>query len=159
MVTERTINIDVTVTIECCRDGVEAYTPAPQDFHKIHTETKDEFDESLTRWRDRIIDRYEDYLRGRAEDECKIVGTRDLCLFDADWSNTTVDERIIGVTIPSEVMGNIEVILRKINENRDDVDYVQELIKELDRILSRYGLTREDIRDLIEREGLGDILL
>lgn len=51
--------------------------------------------------------------------------------------------------IPSDVLANIEIILRKIKENIDDVDYVQELNNELDRILSRNDLTREDISDLL----------
>lgn len=61
-------------------------------------------------------------------------------------------------TIPPEVMGNVEVILRKINENRDDVEYVNSLTEELDRILDRYRLDRDNIRDLIRSAGVEDIL-
>lgn len=60
------------------------------------------------------------------------------------------DEREWGdIEIPADVLANIEVILMKIDENIDDVDYVQELNNELDRILSRNDLTREDIKDLL----------
>lgn len=63
------------------------------------------------------------------------------------------------IEIPSDVIGNIEVILREMKDNLDNVDYVDELKKELDRILSRNDLNREDIRDLIENRGLESVLL
>lgn len=88
----RVLNINVTVKIVCCRDGVEAYRPTPHTFYKEIHETKKYFKESLVRWRDHIVDVYDSYLRQRAEDECEGVGTRRLCVYEDDWSETEVYE-------------------------------------------------------------------
>lgn len=93
--------------------------------------------------------------------------TQDLC--DANWSRTNFEVgggfikgdnpceiEIIykkytppKPRIPADVMGNIEVILRQIKENADNIDYIQELNRELDIILSRNNLTRKDIEDML----------
>lgn len=92
--------------------------------------------------------------RAEAEAYC---GDETFKATNVNWDYS--DEREWGdIEIPSDVLANIGVILRKINENRDDVDYIESLIEELDRLLERNDLTREDIRDLIEREGVDDIL-
>jgi hypothetical protein len=100
--------------------------------------------------------------------------TKDLC--DTNWERTNFevgggfikgdDFCKIKVTykkytppIPSIVIGNIEVILSEMRKNADNVDYVMELKKELDRLLTRNNLTRKDIEDLIKKEGLEDELL
>jgi len=88
----RVLNISVLVKIVCCRDGIEAYRPEPQTFYKEIHETKKHFRESLIIWRDHIVDIYDSYLRQRAEDECEGVGTRRLCIYDDDWSDTEAFE-------------------------------------------------------------------
>lgn len=83
--------------------------------------------------------------RAEAEAYC---GDETFKATNVNWDYS--DEREWGdIDIPSDVLANIEVILRKIDENIDDPDYVQELNNELDRILDRYDLTREDISDLL----------
>lgn len=83
--------------------------------------------------------------RAEAEAYC---GDETFKATNVNWDYS--DEREWGdIEIPADVLANIEVILRKIDENIDDVDYVQELNNELDRILSRNDLTREDIKDLL----------
>lgn len=93
--------------------------------------------------------------RSEAEAYC---GDETFKATNVNWDYS--DEREWGdIEIPSDVLGNIEVILREMKENIDNIDYVEELKSELDRLLERNDLTREDIRDLIEKRGLGDVLL
>jgi hypothetical protein len=63
------------------------------------------------------------------------------------------------VPIPADVLASIEVMLREMKENIDNVDYVYELKRELDNILRRNGLTRIDIEDMIQKEKLEQIML
>lgn len=63
------------------------------------------------------------------------------------------------VKIPADVLASIEVILREMKENIDNVDYVHELKIELDKILSRNRLTKRDIEDMVRKEKLEQIML
>lgn len=61
--------------------------------------------------------------------------------------------------IPADIRANIEVMLRFIRDNLDNVDYITlQLIPELDTYLTRYGLTRNDIKDMIRYFGLENVL-
>ena len=88
----RTIYFKSTSIIECCRDGVITYSPASQDHFKIKSITKDNFNQSLNIWRDKIIKIYEDEIYEKAEIECKKGVSRNLCKFNIDSSNTSVEE-------------------------------------------------------------------
>jgi hypothetical protein len=63
------------------------------------------------------------------------------------------------IKIPVDVLASIEVILREMKENLDNEDYIYELKKELDKILSRNRLTIRDIEDMIQKEKLEQIML
>lgn len=96
----------------------------------------------LDDWADKMA---ENIAKSEAEAYC---GEETFKATNVNWYYS--DEREWGdIEIPADVLANIEVILMKIDENIDDVDYVQELNNELDRILSRNDLTREDIKDLL----------
>ena len=69
--------------------------------------------------------------------------------FKATNVNWLVDSEREWGDIPADVLGNIEVIIREMKENADNVDYVIELNNELDKILSQNDLTREDIKDML----------
>lgn len=102
--------------------------------------------EDLNRWLD---ERAYAVVKKMCERSCESLCDSCFC----DYSS--IDYSIIegpteeGKVIPSDILANIQVILRKIKENIDDVDYVQELNNELDRILSRNDLTRDDIKDML----------
>lgn len=110
--------------------------------------------EDIGSWADRVGEEVASHM---CKEACESLSTSVFC--DESSPDHTITEGPTQETdIPSDVLANIEVILRKINENRDDVDYVNSLIGELDRILDRNDLSRDDIRDLIDREGVGDLL-
>lgn len=75
---------------------------------------------------------------------------------NVDWNYTNERE---WSDIPADIRANIVVMLERIKENLDNIDYVEiELIPQLDRYLSKNDLTRDDIRDIIAEVGLEDIL-
>jgi hypothetical protein len=63
------------------------------------------------------------------------------------------------VKIPADVLASIEVILREMKENIDNVDYIYELKRELDKILIGNKLSRRDIEDMIRKDKLEQIIL
>jgi hypothetical protein len=139
---KRTINIDVTITIECCRDGVSAYVPEPQSFHKTLTVTKDKFKDDITDWRNKIIEYYEAEKRERAEKECLMVGTRRLCIFKADWTNTTVDEELIAPEpfTPIE-LARAKQMIKDLEEAAERLPWAREdLLKRANELREKYGL-------------------
>ena len=101
--------------------------------------------EDIGSWADRSG---EEVAKHMCKEACESLSTSVFC--DESSPDHTITEGPTQETdIPSDVLANIEVILRKIDENVDDPDYVSELNRELDRILDRYGLDREDISDLL----------
>lgn len=156
MTIKRTIIIDVTVEIACCRDGVEAYIPLPQDFHKTLISTKEYFPESLTVWRDRIIQKYEDYLWNMADVECTQVGTRKLCKFISDWSRTTTEEIFLPtkriITAVETLPTKRKITARRIpKEEKEIISVPADIITSIERLESmKKRLPPKMITDQIE---------
>ena len=123
MTIKRDIHLKATIEIQCCRDGVVAYAPKPQEFYKYLTKTKDSFDESLDDWKQRIINFYDNERRKAADDECKNMAgsseTLKLCAYNSDWSETTIEE-----IIEKELEEKFKEQLIKYQKERE-----QELIK------------------------------
>jgi hypothetical protein len=154
----RTINIDLKVEIACCRDGIEIFRPKERTFQKTIVSNRIRFDENLIIWRDRAISIAEEYLSGLAEDECRRGVSAVLCKFIVDSTGTSVDEKVT-VEIPADIRANIVVLLERIRDNLDNIDYVEnDLIPGLDKYLSEKGLTRGDIRDIIAEVGLENVI-
>lgn len=101
--------------------------------------------EGIDAWADRAGEEVASHM---CKEACESLSTSVFCN-ESSPDHTITDGPTQETDIPSDVLANIEVILRKIKENVDDPDYVQELNNELDRILDRYGLDREDISDLL----------
>lgn len=100
---ERTINLEATV--HCCRvdDGSIGYTSEPSRMN--YGETADEFSESLTVWRDRMLDFIEADLEETVDKElCQKVGGKSLryCGQYTKMKNIRVDETEIAEAVPEE---------------------------------------------------------
>lgn len=119
----RNIHLKAIIEMKCCRDGVIAYSPRPQEFYKDMSKTKETFPENLDAWKNRIINHYDDERKETAENECKNISeTLKLCFYNSDWSDTTVEETI--EKIKDETIEKIKEEIRKYEEKRK-----QELIK------------------------------
>lgn len=101
--------------------------------------------EGLDTWADRAG---EEVAKHMCKEACESLSTSVFC-DETSPDHTITDGPTQDMEISPDVLANIEVILRKIDENVDDPDYVIELNRELDSILDRYDLTREDISDLL----------
>ena len=130
--------ITVTTEMACCRDGREAYHPLPKP---IRAEvTADDFETSLTVWRDRAAGILNDRYRSMAEDECAGMGTLGLCFFNL---TVTGVEEFGTPTTPSFVQQQIELLEERMNE-ADDIDEYMALRDELNRMKQRYGILTEE---------------
>lgn len=144
MAITRTINLNVTIEIVCCKGVLTKFEPSPHTFYKTLTATKNSFDESLVVWRDRIVQKYEDYYWDQAEAECRGVGSRDLCEFNADWSRTTVDEK---ETIPKSILERVDKIKEYIEE-AETYDEKKALQDEAIGLLKNY-ISEEEARKFV----------
>lgn len=152
---KRTIHIPMRPHIYYCRDkGSDAYPTDTNVWHDEHTIWDKEIDGDLPNslkdmynWTNFAIKALENAVIERATERFGLDSKPSLCIEVLMQKEEVDEETVKGIS--SDVLANIEVILRKIKENADDIDYVQELNNELDRILSRNDLTREDIKDLL----------
>lgn len=69
-----------SIKMECCRDGDVIHSPAPLPF--FGEVRKPHFEESFAEWKEKVRFDIDSKYRPKAEKECYLIGTADLCKFD-----------------------------------------------------------------------------
>lgn len=123
---------EALIEIECCRDGIQTYTPDPIQI--TGKETKNIFTKSLLVWKESVREKLNEKWRERAENECQGVGSRRLCKFYIDIKANEFGQP----QCPQFVLDTILGLEGRIKRTTD-IKTIQNIQKVIDRLKIQYN--------------------